>query len=209
MMITFDPLKDPSHFQTNYKILSGSIQPRPIAVISTLNPSGNNNVAPFSFFTAVSAAPMLVAFCPLISSETGKKKDTLKNIEREKEFCLNFSPASLANNIFLCGTPLPFGEDESKLAGLTMIDSHKIKARRIQESPIHFECRLKDILSYGEHLGAGTLVVGEVVLAHLSEQVYQEGHILTDIFDPIGRGAGPDWIYCRERIALGKPQNRG
>ena len=73
-------------FADNYKFLIGSILPRPIAVVSTLNIDGSNNLAPFSFFTAISAKPMIIAFCPLIKSSNGEFKDTVKNILREKEF---------------------------------------------------------------------------------------------------------------------------
>ncbi len=77
-------------FADNYKFLIGSIIPRPIAVISTKNIDGSNNLAPFSFFTAISAKPMIIAFCPMIRSSTGEFKDTVKNILREKEFVVNF-----------------------------------------------------------------------------------------------------------------------
>src|SRR6476620_11684819 len=71
-------------FADNYKFLIGSIIPRPIAVISTRNIDGSNNLAPFSFFTAVSAKPMIVCFCPLIRSSDGEFKDTVK-AKRVKE----------------------------------------------------------------------------------------------------------------------------
>ena len=69
-----------AEFSLNYKFLIGGIQPRPIAVVSTTNLDGSFNLAPFSFFTAVSAKPMIVAFCPMIRTSTAKKKDTVINI---------------------------------------------------------------------------------------------------------------------------------
>lgn len=187
-------------FADNYKFLIGSILPRPIAWVSTLNKDGSNNLAPFSFFTGVSAKPMIIAFCPLIRSSTGEKKDTVINIERTKEFVVNFCPEDLVDQINTTSSETPYGEDEFKLAGLTPIDSLTVKARRVKESPIHFECKLRDILSYGDAPGAGSLITGEVVKVHIDERLYDSGRISTDEFKPIGRGAGSDWILCDHRV---------
>ena len=121
-------------FADNYKFLIGSILPRPIAVISTRNVDGSNNVAPFSFFTAVSASPMIIAFCPMIRSSTGALKDTPVNIFREKEFVVNIVSESIIEKINLTSTELPYGEDEFILSGLTPLDSEVVKARRIKAS---------------------------------------------------------------------------
>lgn len=187
-------------FQDNYKFLIGSILPRPIAVVSTVNEDGSNNLAPFSFFTAVSADPMIVAFCPIIRTSTGKLKDTPFNIKREKEFVINFTTEDNCQLINQAATELPYGEDEFKLTGLTPIDSELVKAKRVKESPIHFECKLRDMFSYGENLGAGTLITGEVVKVHVDEKLYDSGRILTEIFKPVGRGAGNDWIKTDHRF---------
>lgn len=190
-MISLDTNKS---FKDNYKILIGSILPRPIAAVSTRNSDGSFNLAPFSFFTGVSASPMIVAFCPMIRSSDGKKKDTLINIEREKEFVVNIVTEDLAQKINQCSTELPYGQDEFLYSGLTPLPSVSVQAPRIKEGPIHLECRLRDILSYGEHLGAGHLVTGEVLKAHIAEEIYDKGHIITQKMRPVGRGAGNDWF---------------
>lgn len=186
--------------KSNYKHLIGSILPRPIAVISTLNEDGSNNLAPFSFFTAVSAVPMIVGFSPMIRTSTGGKKDTVINIEREKEFVVNFVTESNMEKVNEASAELPYGEDEFLFAGLTAIDSDTVKAKRLLESPIHFECKLRDILSYGEAVGSGRFITGEVLKVHIDENLLEDGRINTDLFLPIGRGAGNDWIKCRDRI---------
>lgn len=198
-MLSFDT---DGKFQDNYKFLIGSILPRPIAVVSTLNEDGSNNVAPFSFFTAVSAKPMIVAFSPMIRSTTGEMKDTPRNILREKEFVINFVPAELAQKINLTSSELPYGQDEFIHAGLTPIESELIKARRIKESPIHFECKFRDRLSYGDDPGCGQIITGEVVKIHINENLYDNGRINTDLYNPIGRGAGNDWIKCTDKVQL-------
>ena len=190
-MLSFDTNGE---FSQNYKFLIGSILPRPIAVVSTLNEDGSNNLAPFSFFTAVSASPMIIAFSPLIRSSTGEQKDTPKNIFREKEFVINIVSEDIANQVNMCSAELPYGEDEFTHSGLTPIDSSIVGAKRIKESLIHFECKYRDHLSYGNEPGCGQIITGEVVKVHVSESVYDNGRIITKKLNPVARGAGNDWF---------------
>jgi flavin reductase (DIM6/NTAB) family NADH-FMN oxidoreductase RutF len=189
-------------FSDNYKFLIGSILPRPISVISTQNIDGSNNLAPFSFFTAISAKPMIIAFAPLIRSSDGSFKDTVKNILREREFVLNFCTEKNYKQINLCSTELAYGEDEFNFSGLTPVDSQSIKAKRLKESPIHFECVFRDMLCYGKEPGAGSLITGEVKLVHIDESILVDGKIDTDLFAPVGRGAGNDWFTTKNRFQM-------
>lgn len=199
-MLSFNALEN--EFSENYKFLIGSILPRPIAVVSTRNIDGSNNVAPFSFFNGFSAKPMIVGFAPLIRTSTGEKKDTVINIEREKEFVINFTTEDNFEMINKCSTELEYGEDEFKFSGLTPIDSEVVKARRVKESPIQFECILRDIVSYGDQPGAGTLITGEVVRIHIDESIYENGRINTSLWKPMGRGAGNDWFKTDSTVQI-------
>jgi flavin reductase (DIM6/NTAB) family NADH-FMN oxidoreductase RutF len=189
-------------FSDNYKFSIGSIIPRPIAVISTRNPDGSNNLAPFSFFTSVSAKPMIVAFCPMIRTATGDFKDTVKNILREKEFVVNFCTEDNYEKVNLASTELPFGEDEFTFSKLTPIESEVVKARRMKESPIHFECIFRDMLCYGKEPGAGSLITGEVKLIHIDEKILVDNKIQSDLFRAVGRGAGNDWFKTDSKFEL-------
>lgn len=195
------------NFADNYKFLIGSILPRPIAVVSTLNEDGSNNVAPFSFFTAVSAKPMIIAFCPMIKSSTGQMKDTPRNIFREKEFVINFVHEDIVEKINQTSLELPYGQDEFLVSGLTPITSEKVKARRIKESLIHFECIYRDHLSYGDVPGTGQIITGEVVKVHIDESIMENGRIITKKYRPVGRGAGNDWIRCTDTFELERLMN--
>jgi len=202
-MLTFNALEN--EFGDNYKFMIGSILPRPIAFVTTTNEDGSTNAAPFSFFTGVSAKPFIVAFCPLIRTSNGELKDTVKNIQRTKEFVINFTTEDNADLVNMASAELPYGEDELKYAGLTPIDSIDIDVKRVKESPIHFECRLRDMISYGDKPGAGTLITGEVVRVHVDENLYESGRINTQKFKPVGRGAGNDWfktdsVIIKERL---------
>lgn len=199
-MKIIDPLAQGADFSKNYKLLIGSILPRPIAWISTLNSNGTYNIAPFSFFTAISASPMIVAFAPMARSKDGNKKDTLINIELTQEFVINFVTEKNFDQANLTSTELSYGESEFDLAHLTVLPSIKVKPPRCKESPIHFECQLRDILYYGSGPGSGTLVTGEVIMIHVQDEILMDDKISTDKFKPVGRGAGNDWILSDHRI---------
>lgn len=191
-------------FTDNYKLSIGAIIPRPIAVISTRNPDGSNNLAPFSFFTSVSAKPMIIAFCPMIRTATGDFKDTVKNILREKEFVVNFCTEENFEKVNLASTELAFGEDEFLYAGLTPIDSQVVKAKRMKESPIHFECVFRDMLCYGSEPGAGSLITGEVKLIHVDEAIVEGSKINSELYKAVGRGAGNDWFKTDSKFELAR-----
>lgn len=189
-------------FADNYKFLIGSIIPRPIAVISTRNIDGTNNLAPFSFFTAVSAKPMIIAFCPLIRSSDSEFKDTVKNILREREFTVNFCTENNYSKVNLASTELPYGQDEYVFTGLTPLDSEVVKAKRMKESPVQFECVFRDMLCYGKEPGAGSMITGEVKVVHVDESITKDGKIVTDLYQAVGRGAGNDWFKTDSRFEL-------
>lgn len=205
-MLSFNTDED---YTQNYKFLIGSILPRPIAVVSTVNENGTHNLAPFSFFNGFSAKPFIIGFAPVRRPGSGEKKDTLVNIEREKEFVVNFVTEQNADLINLCSTEVPRGESEFDFAGLNHIPSEIVKAVRLKESPIHFECKLRDLISYGDQPGAGTLITGEVVKVHVDEEIYDNGRITTSKWLPMGRGAGNDWFKTSdpvEKVRLTKAQ---
>ncbi len=198
-MLSFDT---DGAFQDNYKFLIGSILPRPIAWISSVNDDGSHNIAPFSFFTAISAKPMIVAFCPLIRTSTGEEKDTARNIKKNKDFVINIFSENLAEKVNLTSAELPYGENEFAHANLETLNSEKVKAKRVKGCPIHFECQFRDFLSYGDTPGAGQIITGEVMKVHVDESVYEEGRIITQKLRPVGRGAGNDWFKCSDTFQL-------
>ena len=190
------------NFKDNYKFLIGSIVPRPIAWVSTLNHDGTFNLAPFSFFTAISANPMIVAFAPMIRSSDGQKKDTVLNIERTKEFVINFVSEELLDKANATSQEVPYAESEFTLAGLTPIASEIIAPPRVKESPIHFECVLRDTLNYGDHIGAGRLITGEVVMVHTADHVMKDSYFQSSAWKPVGRGSGNDWHLVNSVIQV-------
>ena len=183
-------------WQSIYKIMIGSILPRPIGWISSIDASGRPNLAPFSFFNAVCANPPHVLFCPMIRGVDAQEKDTLRNVRAKGEFVVNIVTAELAEAMILTSTELPRDIDEFTVANLTIMPSKVVRPPRVAESPIHYECRVAQIFDLGHQPGAASVVIGRVVHLHVSDQVLVGGdNIDLARLKPIGRLAGN--AYCR------------
>lgn len=157
-----------------YRRLVEIVTPRPIAWVTSINPEGQVNLAPFSFYNAFSANPPVVVFSPTLRRD-GTKKDTLRNVEMTGEFVLNAAVEALAEQINLSSKELPPGESEVELAGLTLRPSLKVRPPRVVEAPVHMECRLVQIVPLGTGPVAGNLVIGQVVAMHLDDAVLDAG----------------------------------
>ena len=187
-----------------YKILIGAVIPRPIAWVSTISAGGQRNLAPFSYFNAVSSDPMSLVFCPTRRGSQAAKKDTLSNIEATGEYVINIPTYGLRERMNLTGTDWGPDIDEFEAAGWTPAPSVVVRPPRVLESPISFECRGHQIVVMGEGPGGGAAVIGTVVHLHLSDAVYQDGKIDHVALDAIGRIGGP--LYCRVTDVFSLPR---
>jgi flavin reductase (DIM6/NTAB) family NADH-FMN oxidoreductase RutF len=181
---------DTLEWRDAYKLLIGSILPRPIAFVTTIDEEGNANAAPFSFFTAICADPMLICFSPMRRGSDGAKKDTLVNIEKTRQFVINIVSERMAKQMNNCANEFPPDVDELDEAGLTKEPSLMVKVPRIKESLVHLECELYQVLEFGDKPGAGSLVIGKVLNVQVDDELFQKGRIDTEKLQPIGRMAG-------------------
>ncbi|WP_409296639.1 flavin reductase family protein [Peribacillus sp. SCS-26] len=173
-----------------YKLLTGSILPRPIAFVSTRSEDGTDNLAPFSFFTAISADPMMVCFSPMRRGTDGMKKDTLANIEATGQFVINIVGEDIIQQVNECAAEFSSIIDEFEASGLGKEESMKVQPHRVRESKVHLECELYQVLDFGSGAGSGSLVIGKVVHVHVHDSLYEEGRIHTAKLNPVGRLAG-------------------
>jgi flavin reductase (DIM6/NTAB) family NADH-FMN oxidoreductase RutF len=178
-----------------YKLLVGSILPRPIALVSSINKVGIGNIAPFSFFTAICADPMLICFSPMRRGNDGSKKDTLLNIESTREFVINIVSEEIVEKMNITATEFPSDVDEFMESGFTKEESKVITPPRVKESSVQLECTLHEVLHFGEKPGSGSLVIGKVEMIHIADELYYAGKIDTKKLNPVGRMAGS--IYTR------------
>ncbi|TCP55645.1 flavin reductase (DIM6/NTAB) family NADH-FMN oxidoreductase RutF [Tumebacillus sp. BK434] len=189
-------------WEAAYKYLNGAILPRPIAFVSTVDEAGNTNLAPFSFFTAVAANPLTICFSVMRRGTDGEKKDTLVNIEHTKEFVVNIVSESFANQMNATAAEFPHGVSEFAESGLTPAPSTVVKAPRVKESLVNFECKLTEIVHIGEGKGAGSLVIGQVVQVHVDDEIHFDGKIDTAKLQPIGRLAGADYVRVTDTFEM-------
>jgi flavin reductase (DIM6/NTAB) family NADH-FMN oxidoreductase RutF len=190
-----DPNRQP--FKDNYKLMIGSILPRPIAFVSTKSKDGIDNLAPFSFFNGVCSNPPTISFCPVRKGADGEIKDTLRNIQDTGVFALNIVSESFATEMVSTATEFPPEVSEFEESGLSPIPCQNIDVMRVGESKITFECELNQIIEIGDGSpGSGFLVLGTIVLFHVSDDLYENGRIDLEKLQPIGRLAGANG-YCR------------
>ncbi len=199
-MIDIDP--ESIGHQERYKLLIGSVLPRPIAFVSTLSPEGIPNLAPFSFFMGVCANPLTICFAPMRRGSDGKKKDTLVNIEATGEFVVHVVNESIVTQMNQTAAEYPADVDEFEAAGLTPIPSVKVKPYRVKESPVHMECVLHQVVHLGEEVGSGSLVIGRVVYLHMASEVYEDGKIITSKLKPVARLAGSSYSKVTDSFDL-------
>jgi len=179
------------------------IAPRPIAWVSTISPEGVPNLAPFSFFTAISSVPPTLVFVPGRREDTGGKKDTLLNIEATGGFVVNVVTEDLAEAMNQTATDYPHGISEFEKAGLTAVPAERVAAPRLRESPVHFECERYEIIHVGaDGVGGGSLVIGRIVLIHVDEAVLKDGKVDYDLYHPVGRLGGMDYSRTRDRFVM-------
>ena len=187
----------------NYKLIIGSILPRPIAFVSTSDAQGTPNLAPFSFFTGVAADPPTVCFAPLRRFSDGQEKDTLQNIRLTGEFVINVVTEEIVEQANDCAVEYPPKVSEFEKAGLTPVACEVVAAPRVQESPISMECKLVQIFDVGaDGPGGGSLVIGEVVRFHVADELLDGGRIDTEALNPVGRLAGAEFTTLGRRFSL-------
>jgi flavin reductase (DIM6/NTAB) family NADH-FMN oxidoreductase RutF len=199
---------DPLRF---YGYMIGSIVPRPIAFVSSLSSTGARNLAPFSFFTVASVDPPVVCFSPLVRGDL-KRKDTVNNVEATKEFVLNIVSEEFAPQMNQCSAEVDPDVDEFQLSGLTPVPSQLVKPPRVKESHVHMECRLREIIRFGDKPLAGNLVLGDILLIDIDEAILTEvdGLILIDRdrLRGIGRMAGVSYARTTDCFDLERPMVR-
>ena len=153
-----------------YRLFLGFINPRPIALVSTISTAGLHNLAPYSFYNMVSANPPVVIVCPSTRRDQGPK-DTLRNIEATHEFVIATVTEAIAAPMARCAAALPHGESEFEFSGLTPVPAKYVRASAVKESPVNMECRLRQIVRLGDQPGSGVVVFGDVIAAHLADEL--------------------------------------
>lgn len=189
----------------NYKLLIGTIIPRPVAFATTRSKDGIINAAPFSYFNIVSSAPPMISIG--VIRDTDEPKDTAKNIKEMKEFVVHIVDSDNVEEVIKTAMNLPYGESEMDLTKLTLVPSTKVKVPGIKESKVRFEVELEDIFEIkdGEKI-VTDLVIGRIVGFHILEDILYDGKIDPLKLDPVARLAGSNYSKLGEIFSLVRPQ---
>lgn len=220
---------DPSQMSGRdiYRLMIGTIVPRPIAWVSTLSRNGTVNLAPFSYFNGVTSRPPLVMLSigqrrvadtdgathdAAATHDEGRPrmvrvdKDTLRNIERTRELVIHPAIESQAEAVNASSAELPYGESELQRAGLHTAPSHEVAVPRVAECPVAMEARLHQIIRVGDH-GQNALVLARIVKWHVEESVWdaEHGRVDVDKLAPLSRLGANLWGHTREVFGLQRP----
>lgn len=203
-MIAIDPTSQ--SVQENYKLLIGSIIPRPIAFVTTLSEDGVLNGAPFSFFNIVSANPPMVAVS-VQRKQGGIPKDTARNAIASGEFVVHVADEGYIEAMNETAALLPPEVSEIERAGLTAVASDKVKVPGVAEAKIRMECVLEQALQLGgtSDEPACDLLIGRVVRFHIDDSLYESGRINARALQPVSRLAGSDYAKLGEQFSIERP----
>lgn len=184
------------------------VVPRPIGWISTINAEGRANLAPFSFFNAVSSAPPMVMYCANASHSEEGDKDSLANARATGEFVANLATFDLQRQMNDSSSPAPRAIDEFDLVGLTKAPSRLVKPPRVAESPVHLECAVVRIVELPTDEKTGernTLTVGRVLAVHIDDSLINEGRVDISRARPLARMGYLDYAVIDSVFPIKRP----
>jgi flavin reductase (DIM6/NTAB) family NADH-FMN oxidoreductase RutF len=193
-MLSLDPKSLP--IPQLHAYLMGAVGPRPIAFASTIDKSGNPNLAPFSFFNVFSSNPPVLIFSPNRSGRTGETKHTHDNVLEVPEVVINVVTYNMVQQMSLASSPYAKGTDEFIKTGFTKLPSVCVKPFRVAESPVQLECKVTEVKEMGKNGGAGNLIFSEVQMIHINEEVLGINNIIDQQKIDLVARMGGNW-YCR------------
>lgn len=190
-----------------HKMTIGTIVPRPIAWISSLDGGGKLNVAPFSYFMGCHS--YLPAIAVSIGSRGGVPKDTRANIRERGEFVINMVTRELASAMNVTAAAFPPDVDEAQVTGLATLPSVKVAPPRLAASPVHLECRVLHSLDLGEDPVQSTLFVAQIVMFHVEANLVDEDYRVDQGgLNAIARLGGPYYTAVDEIFRMDIPDWR-
>ena len=185
-----------------YKILTGTIVPRPIALVTTVDADGRVNAAPISFFNCLSSDPAMLVL-GIARRADGSLGDTARNIGETGVFVVNVVSRDILQAMTVCAIPFPAGVNELEKAGLTAVASSKVAAPRIAESPAAFECRMTSTIPAGP---SRDIILCDVVMAHVRAGIINDRlHTDQTALDAVGRMGGSSYAYTGDIVELETP----
>lgn len=189
----------------NYRLLIGSIIPRPIAFVTSLSDDGVLNGAPFSYFNVVSSNPPMISLS--IQRAQGVQKDTATNILEKGEFVVHIVDEDNVIEVNETAASLPPHESEIDLTKFTPVESNKISVSGVQQAKVRMECVLEHSVELGGQDEPGCdLLIGKIVQFHIDEALYEDGRINQRKLRAVSRLAGNYYAKIGEVFEKERPE---
>lgn len=182
-----------------YKLMASLIVPRPIALVTTLGPTGVVNAAPFSMFNMLGEEPPIVMIS-INRLQDGQLKDTAANIVRTGEFVVHLSDEAMALQMHRCGERMAADVSELAAVGLHTAPSKAVAPPCIAEAPVAFECRLWETLETASR----QIFIGQVLWLHAREGLVDTStwRVRLQDYHPVGRFGASFYVRTNDRFAL-------
>ena len=186
--------------------LKAIISPRPIGWISSRGEDGSVNLAPYSYFNAISEQPPMVIFSSSPLGNSGYK-DSIRNVIETEEFVVNVVSSALGNAMNITSGGLPYGESEFTAANLEMADCETVSVPRVATSPAALECKLWKVVELPklDNADAGIMVVGTIVGIHIDDKVIKDGKVDVTAFQPLARLGYMDYARITDVFSMKRP----
>jgi len=190
--------------QEKYRLLNGGVTPRPIAWISTRSKSGVDNLAPYSFFTVASCNPPILLYTQ-VNQRSGLDKDTLQNLLETGECVINIVNKNLLEKMNLTSASIGNDESEFDFAQVEHSNSIKVTPFSVSESPIRYECTLREVISLGDLPAGGTIVLLDVKSVYVRDDLYSIEGINQELIDSVGKMGGDGYSPTSQYVTLNRP----
>ena len=191
--LTFSPLK-------------AIISPRPIGWISSRGRDGSVNLAPYSYFNAISEDPPMLVFSSAPSGNS-RHKDSIRNVLETKEFVVNIVSSALGDAMNITSGGLPYGESEFAAANLEIADCETVSVPRVAASPAALECKLWKVVELPKPLNAdaGVMVIGNITGVHIDDTIIKDGKVDVTVFQPLARLGYMDYARITNVFSMKRP----
>ncbi|MBA6222788.1 flavin reductase family protein [Colwellia sp. MB02u-18] len=190
--------------QEKYRLLNGGVTPRPIAWISTRSTEGIDNLAPYSFFTVASCNPPVLLYTE-VKQRSGIEKDTLQNLMATSECVVNIVNSALLEKMNLTSASLNKDESEFDFANVERCASEQVMPRSVKDSPIRYECSLREIIPISDLPTGGTVILLDVKCVYVRDDLYEDGNINQKLIDSVGKMGGNHFSLTAKNIELKRP----
>jgi flavin reductase (DIM6/NTAB) family NADH-FMN oxidoreductase RutF len=190
--------------QEKYRLLNGGVTPRPIAWISTRSANGIDNLAPYSFFTVASCNPPVLLYTQ-VTQRSGIDKDTLQNLRETGECVINIVTPALLEKMNSTSANIRLEDSEFDFADVEHCASHKVSPLSVENSPIRFECALREVISISDLPTGGTITLLDVKFIYVRDDLYDNGIINQQLIDSVGKMGGDHFSSTAESFTLQRP----